>query len=321
MKRLRPEGKEWEAFVDAWYLADHDGKLNLSTYYGVSYDTSKHWVSDTGATRKQVEDEPSFQTKMTHTNLPLRLNTGSDMTTFAVLGDTHNPYQDNETLANVEQFLEEIQPNYLVYNGDLNDFYQVSVFDKDPSRLGSLQSDLDVTTRMFERHSNMLPNTKKLFVEGTHEHRWFKYLRLHAPALANLDGTSVTELYKLKEFDITYVPFEQGVLINGVFLLLHGDIISSHSSYTAKRHYEKHGGSGMCNHTHRGGSFYKRDRFGIWGWWENFCLCNLNPDWIQNPDWQQGFSLIHFTVHKRFWVESIPIINHKFLYGGKVYGN
>jgi len=252
-------------------------------------------------------------------NMPLKLNTGTEMVTFAVVGDTHCPYQDDKTVVNVESFLEEIQPDYLVYNGDINDFYQVSVFDKDPSRLGSLQEDLNVTTDMFERHNTILPNAKKLMVAGTHENRWFKFLRLHAPALANLDATNVTELYKLDKFNITFVPFEQGILINDVFLLLHGNIVSSHSSYTAKRHYERSGGNGMCNHTHRGGSYYKRDRFGIWGWWENFCLCNLNPDWIQNPDWSQGFSLIHF-IDNHFWVEQIPIIGHAFIYGGKVYG-
>ncbi len=316
--KKRPEGEELEKFIEEWYASNHKDKVALAWRYDLTYDSAKHIISEGGHTRKQVKDEPSFLLESPRVNVPLRLNTGSNMVTFAIIGDTHNPYQDDETLANVERFLTETQPDYLVYNGDINDFYQVSVFDKDPSRLGSLQSDLNITTAMFERHGEIMPNTKKLFIAGTHENRWFKYLRLHAPALANLDGTNVTELYKLKKFDITYVPFEQGILINGVFLLLHGDIVSAYSSYTAKRHYEKHGGSGMCNHTHRGGSYYKRDRFGIWGWWENFCLCNLNPDWCQNPDWTQGFSLVHFKGN-RFWVEQIPIIDSTFIYGGKVY--
>ena len=83
-------------------------------------------------------------------------------------------------------------------------------------------------------------------------------------------------------------------------------------------YYEKHGGCGITGHCHRGGSFLKTDRFGVWGWWEGFCLCHLNPDWIKNPNWQQGITLVHF-IGKRFWVEAIPIIDHELMYGGKIY--
>jgi len=321
VERKKPMGDKWTDFVLQWQNSDHAGKVKLAESYGVTYDTAKHHISE-GRTDRVVSKKvvkPYFKTEEPCSNLPLRLNTGSNLVTFAIIGDTHHPYQDDKTLENVEKFLEEAQPDYLIYNGDINDFYQVSVFDKDPSRLDSLQKDLDISTEMFARHQRILPDTTKFFIEGTHEHRWFKYLRQCAPALAKLDGTNVTELYKLEKFGITYVPFERGILINEIFLVLHGDMVSIHSSYTAKRQYEKNGGCGMCNHTHRGGSYYKRDRFGIWGWWENFCLCSLNPDWIQNPDWTQGFSLVHFSGD-RFWVEQIPIVDSSFIYGGKVYG-
>uniref|UniRef100_A0A6M3IRM6 Calcineurin-like phosphoesterase domain-containing protein n=1 Tax=viral metagenome TaxID=1070528 RepID=A0A6M3IRM6_9ZZZZ len=320
-KRKRPEGEEFEDFCKQWDENDHEHKIRLAADYGVTYDTMKHWRSESEVpTRKQVKTIFSPPVKPPKVNVPLLFKTKSGISTAAIIGDTHNPYQDVEVIEVVENFLEQIQPDYLFYNGDINDFYQVSVFAKDPSRLGELQSDIDTTTAMFDRHSTAMPNTQKIFIEGTHENRWFKYLQDKAPAVSKLRSTNISELYKLEEFNISYVPFERGVLVNGVFLILHGDIVSVYSSYTAKRHFEKNGGSGMCNHTHRGGSFYKRDRFGMWGWWENFCLCSLNPDWIQNPNWQQGFSLVHFSDSGRFWVEQIPIVDNKFIYGGKIYG-
>ena len=54
-KRKRPEGKDWEDFVEDWYVCKHQGKVSLAEDFGVSYDTAKHWVSESGATRKQVE--------------------------------------------------------------------------------------------------------------------------------------------------------------------------------------------------------------------------------------------------------------------------
>jgi len=252
-------------------------------------------------------------------NVPLKLQTKSGIKTLAILGDTHNPFQDKPILAVTERFLGELQPDYLIYNGDVSDFYQVSKFDKNPARLDKLQDDLDNTGDMFARHRKLLPNAEIILVEGNHEYRWQKFLWSSAPAVASLDCLSMAELYHLKEYEIQLISYEQGLMINGIFLVLHGDIASIHSGYTAKRMYEKHGGCGICGHCHRGGSFYKRDRFGTWGWWEGFCLCQLNPDWIQNPNWVQGFSLVHFTERARFYVEQIPILGSAFMYGGKLY--
>lgn len=254
------------------------------------------------------------------TNVPLKLQTKQGIQTIAVIGDTHNPFQDEQALAVVERFLGELKPNYLIYNGDISDFYQVSKFDKNPARIANLQSDLDNTKDMFARHRRLLPDTEMILTYGNHEYRWQKFLWSAMPAAASLDCLTVEKLYDLDEYGIRHIDYEQGLMINGVFLILHGDIASIHSGYTAKRMFEKHGGCGVCGHCHRGGSFYKRDRFGTWGWWEGFCLCRLDPDWIQNPNWVQGLNLVHFTERARFHTEQIPILGNTFMYGGKLYG-
>jgi len=56
MKRKKPEGSEWEDFVNEWYRRDHDGKVALASGYDVSYETARHWISDAGSTRKQVKE-------------------------------------------------------------------------------------------------------------------------------------------------------------------------------------------------------------------------------------------------------------------------
>jgi len=251
-------------------------------------------------------------------NIPLKLDTTSELRTAVFWYDSHNPYQDKRTVDLVEKFLLDTEFHYLIYGGDVNDFYQISKFDKNPSRIGNLQADIDDTKQMFNRHNQMFPNAEKKLLGGNHEDRLQKFLWSTAMPLASLYCLTIPELFKLGDFNIEYIPYEQGLMVNGIFLALHGDIASIHSGYTAKRMYEKHGGCGISGHCHRGGSFYKRDRFGTWGWWEGFCLCHLNPDWIKNPNWVQGISLVHFR-HKRFWVEQIPIIDHTLMYGGKVY--
>ena len=316
-ERRKPTGERYKNMVEGYKSFDHEGKLSLANLFGVSLDTMKHWVSD-GDTPPAIE----YTTPRTEGYMgiaqPLTLNVSDEPVTVAIINDTHNPYQDVEAVALMEKVLEELQPEYLIYAGDVNDFYQLSKYDKTPARANSLQADINVSKEMFARHNSILPKTKKIMLEGTHEDRLRRYLWTQSPALASLEGLALKELFELDKFGISLVPFEQGLLINGVFLVLHGELISSDSSATAKANYRKHGGCGMTGHTHRGGSFYKRDRFGVYGWYENFCLCRLDPDWCKNPDWQQGFSLAHF-IGKHFWIEQLPIINKTLMYGGKLY--
>ena len=159
-----------------------------------------------------------------------------------------------------------------------------------------------------------------IMLDGNHEDRLRRNLWGVSPAFKSLRCMNIEALYKLKDNDIEHIDYEVGLDINDVFTVLHGAIIRAHSGYTAKGMYDKHGGCGIHGHSHRGGSYTKSNRSGVYGWWENYCLCTLKPDWLQNPDWQQGFSLVHFT-RDRFWVEPIPIIKRRFMYGGKIYGS
>jgi len=59
--KKKPGGGEWDAFVQSWYEADHEGKVRLAYDHDVSYETCRHWMSDSGSTRKQVKAEPSMR--------------------------------------------------------------------------------------------------------------------------------------------------------------------------------------------------------------------------------------------------------------------
>ena len=82
-------------------------------------------------------------------------------------------------------------------------------------------------------------------------------------------------------------------------------------------HFEKFGGCGIVGHSHRGGVYYKHTN-NIYGWSENYCLCDLHPEYVKSPDWMNGFSVVTF-LNGLFKVEPVPIINDSFIYGGKLY--
>jgi len=62
-KRIKPEGEELEAWCRLWDSATHNEKMDLADEYGVSYDTTKHWRSESTnvVPRLQREEEPRMQ--------------------------------------------------------------------------------------------------------------------------------------------------------------------------------------------------------------------------------------------------------------------
>ena len=44
----------------------------------------------------------------------------------------------------------------------------------------------------------------------------------------------------LKDLGVQLLEYEQGLMVNNDFLVIHGNLVSVHSSYTAKRLHEKH---------------------------------------------------------------------------------
>lgn len=238
--------------------------------------------------------------------------------THIIWNDAHKPYHDAKALKCAENLIRYIKPDYLHYNGDWIDFYPLSKFDKKPAKISDLKNELDDLKATFLYHRTIFKKIEMFYELGNHEERLRRYLWSVAKELSELDELQIQNLLKLDDYNIHLVEYEQGLKINDTFVVQHGDIVSQESSYTAKRLFAKHGGNGICGHTHRGGAYYKRDYVGLHGWWENFCLCDLNPDYVKNPNWQQGITLIYFDSHKQFLVEPIPIIDGKAIFGGKV---
>ena len=239
---------------------------------------------------------------------------------IVVLQDFQIPFQDQRVVHEVELFIGELQPGMIIYPGDVIDCYLLSKFDKNPERADRLQQEFDMSAAMFRRQRALAPNARMVFEPGNHEDRLRRYLWSQAPALSSLRCLKMEELMGLKDNDVECIEKDEGVLFNDNFLVTHAEIIRAHSGWTAKGMSDKHGGSGIHGHSHRLGSYYKTNRSGMYGWWENGCLCNMHPDYMVHPNWQQGFSVVTFT-HGRFWVEQIPIIGRKFIYGGRIYGS
>lgn len=236
-----------------------------------------------------------------------------------VLSDLHVPYLDKAAWRVTCEFLRFRQPTHLFLLGDIVDFYSLSAYDKNPERILDLQDDLDQLSQVLETIREILPTAKVVFSEGNHEHRLLRYLQKH-PELYRLRALQMPKLLDLERHDITHLPYHAIQRWHGL-ILEHGSLVRSKSAYTASGMLDKRGTSGISGHVHRLGSSYRTQHDQTIAWWENGCLCDLNPEYvIGKPDWQHGFTVVHAVGGKeRFWVEQVPIINGKIYYHGQMF--
>ena len=66
----------------------------------------------------------------------------------------------------------------------------------------------------------------------------------------------------------------------------------------------------VTQNTHRGGAYYYRTPERYLAWFESFCLCDLNPEYIDDPNWQAGI-LYGYVEKDSFAVTPIPIVDGK----------
>ena len=135
------------------------------------------------------------------------------------------------------------------------------------------------------------PNAKPLFLLGNHEDRLRKYLWRH-PELWGLEALKLPSLLGFSELGIEN-PDGGEILLFDRLLIKHGERVRQHSAYSARAELEKefYAVSILSGHTHRGGVHYATTRNGIVEAHECFCLCRLDPEYVFNPNWQQGLVL------------------------------
>jgi len=239
---------------------------------------------------------------------------------WIVFNDVHFPFQDETCLSLMMQLGRKIKPDGYVILGDLVDFYTLSSFDQDPERAGTLQVELDMAMDFLGKLSKQNPRSRIVYVEGNHEKRLQKSI-WKKPQYYSLRALTVPALLELPRMGIQYqgargkraARFKLGDLF-----LYHGSIVRKHSGYSAKGMYDKHGVSLMCGHTHRDGKYTIRTEDGHFAAWENYCMCSLDPEYVDFANWTQGFSVVTLKG-KRPYVEQIPILGNSFIYGGTVY--
>lgn len=247
------------------------------------------------------------------------------VTLEVVAGDFHVPYHDHAAVACLLGYLRDARPDGLTINGDFLDFYALSRFSKDPERELLLQDELDEANALLDSIDAVLPQgAVKRFVVGNHEVRLQTYLRDNARALHGLRALSLDALLNLAERGYILVPMvgrDASVRI-GEVEVGHFNIARKDSGASARALLLDRGCSVIQSHTHKLAAIYKRAK-GTGeqrAAWEIGCMCQLSPEYVASPDWQNGFATItRVEGGSRYHVALKEIIGGELLAAGRRY--
>ena len=207
-----------------------------------------------------------------------------------VMSDTQFPFVDEPLLEAVHTFAADYKANDIIFAGDILDCYEISDFDKRPHRLFGLDDEIDMAVSMVDRlKRDSAKGADVWWADGNHEARMQRVLWKKAAGFESMVATLADKM-DLDNRVSGHVPYGKHINFLG-FTVTHGQFVSQHSAYTAKKHYDKYHSSGMNGHTHRAGSYSHTDMHQrSHTWFEIGCLCRRDLDYVKGvANWQHAF--------------------------------
>lgn len=244
------------------------------------------------------------------------------------LSDIHAPFHDEDAIQAVLRFIPEFDPHRIVLNGDIQDFYALSRFDRDWDRNESLDEEIGVGNRIRSQIRHAAPNADIIETEGNHEARLEAYLRRNVDTMAPIlslpavkEAISMKSLFNDSYYKITRFGSE-GFFLRENFRVKHGEFARQDAGMSAKAQMLRGFTSGVSGHTHRLSRFpFRADGGRLFEWFENGCLCSLDAEYMRGgaPNWEQGFTVGQFsTKGSSYFMEIVPIRDGKILWQGQV---
>lgn len=235
------------------------------------------------------------------------IETKIDNGTVVIVSDIHIPFQDDRAVSAFMTYCKEKQPEAVVLNGDVLDMFMLSRFTKGEGR--NPLEEMTMCQGFLDSLRKAVPNSEIYYVIGNHETRLEKYVLAKAPELASLIEDVFT-IIKTSDYKVRGCA---SVTFNDNFVCKHGTLLGNKSGLSAIKEMENAYMSGATGHTHRLCKYIARKSGRKFVWLETGCLCNLNPGYRVNPNWQAGFAELKFKDGKLYHSKVIEIEKGKIL--------
>ncbi len=213
-----------------------------------------------------------------------------------VLADLHVPYHDIEAITSTFDWAKNSgYTDFVLYNGDISDYYQLSRFEKDP-RNRSFKSELDDFKALLDSTAKAFPQAQIIVKFGNHDNRLEYYLRRRAPELLGLETYIRDDYIGFKERGIFTVEHDVPIKV-GKLNILHGHELQGTSTVVnpARGAYLKSIECVLIAHHHRTSQHVETSLLGrLDTAWSIGCLCQLHPEYARINKWNHGCAGLEF---------------------------
>lgn len=222
---------------------------------------------------------------------PIQLNINNGR---VVIGsDIHIPFQDENAVKVFINHCKRVKATHIILAGDVIDCYKLSRFTKGEGR--NPYQEIQECRDFLSKLRTVCPLSEIYYIIGNHEARLERYVLTKAPELASL----IEDVFTIIKVDDFKIKGCSEIVINNDFVVTHGKLVGNKAGLSAIKEIDKHYMSGASGHVHRLAKFMTRKAGRKFEWYETGCLCDLNPEYIVDPDWIQGFVDITYEKGKR----------------------
>jgi predicted phosphodiesterase len=248
---------------------------------------------------------------------PVHLDTSRTL----ILSDIHIPFHDRAAIEAVIERSKTLNPNCILINGDLCDFFSISRFDKNPTE-SSLKKELDLTRQFLGWLRQTFPKARIVYKLGNHDEWFDKYLFRKAPELYGVTGVSLKHLTTAKidsvqgVKDIEWLDDQQKIMI-GKLNIYHGHELGKGSIAPpvnpARGLFMRTIECGLQGHLHKDSQHSETTANGkLITTWSTGCLCGLWPRYARVNKWTHSAAFVELN-RGQFSVTPLRVLNGQLL--------
>ena len=202
--------------------------------------------------------------------------------------------------------------DFLYLNGEIIDYYGLSVFNKDKTRQ-FIKPEIDMTVNILKEIRMTFPKIQIYYKLGNHEDRLLNFIWNKSPELTGLQCLNIENLLCFEEIGINKIESGQIAKLGKLFVA-HGHEFrgTSNQINTARNIRLKAGKNNLQGHWHRTNDDFSTSVDGeVVGSYTAACLCELNPHYAPFNQWNHGFAEISIDKSGNYILDNRKIINGK----------
>jgi len=229
-----------------------------------------------------------------------------------IISDLHIPYHDVDAVNACFEYARKEHVDTVLMNGDVLDFYRLSRFIQDPSKI-MLKDEMECGQKFLDALQSTFRRCGIYYKIGNHEDRLTNYLKTKAPELWGLPYFDFGEFLELKRRNIELID-STSIALYGKLPIIHGHELRMNSGGVnpARSLFLKFKTSAACSHLHRTSDHTETTGMGKTISTHSIgCLCDLHPEYARINNWNHGFAIVEKNEMDEYEFRNYKIIKGK----------